>query len=91
MDQGRCAQGATPTTDYNPDIPIEGVNASCLATTSTFALVCAMFPGVPRLVGVGYKVILESNGTLARGLNGLQGKLGRRAVTEGLGMDSAIG
>jgi alanine dehydrogenase len=94
IDQGGCVEGAVPTTFDNPTYEVGGIIYCCLPNipsavprTSTYALNNATMPYILELANQGYKKALQSDESLSKGLNVIDGKLVCKPVAESLGLE----
>lgn len=93
VDQGGCVETVKPTTHGDPTYIVEGVIHYCVANmpgavprTSTLALTNATFPYAMQLADHGWQEACRTNGTLALGLNAVEGQLTYPAVGEAFGL-----
>jgi alanine dehydrogenase len=89
IDQGGCAETSRPTTHSDPVYVVDGVTHYCVANmpgavpiTSTQALTNATLPYVEAIAEVGLREAVSRDGSLARGVNVLDGKITYEAVAE---------
>ncbi len=94
IDQGGCVEGIVPTTHENPVNVRHGVTLysvanmpGSVARTSTFALTNATLPYAVKLADLGYKVAIEQDPGLAKGMNVYKGKVVYQAVAEAFDME----
>jgi alanine dehydrogenase len=95
VDQGGCIETVKPTTHADPTYVVEGVIHYCVANmpgavprTSTLALTNATFPYAMALADQGWKDACRMDGSLALGLNAVDGQLTYKAVGEAFGLPS---
>ncbi len=95
VDQGGCIETVKPTTHADPTYVVEGVIHYCVANmpgavprTSTLALTNATFPYAMALADQGWKDACRMDGSLALGLNAVDGQLTYQAVGEAFGLPS---
>jgi len=95
VDQGGCVETVKPTTHGDPTYIVEGVIHYCVANmpgavprTSTLALTNATFPYAMQLADRGWQEACRANGTLALGLNAVDGQLTYQAVGQAFGLPS---
>jgi alanine dehydrogenase len=95
VDQGGCIETVKPTTHADPTYVVEGVIHYCVANmpgavprTSTLALTNATFPYAMALANHGWKDACRMDGSLALGLNAVDGQLTYQAVGEAFGLPS---
>ena len=94
IDQGGCAETSRPTTHSEPVYSVDGVTHYCVANmpgavpiTSTQALTNATLPYVEAIAEVGLREAVSRDGSLARGVNVLDGKITYEAVAEAHNVD----
>jgi alanine dehydrogenase len=95
VDQGGCIETVRPTTHADPIYVVDGVIHYCVANmpgavprTSTLALTNATFPYAMQLANKGWERACRDDGSLALGVNAVDGKLTYKAVAEAFGFDS---
>ena len=95
VDQGGCIETVKPTTHADPTYVVEGVIHYCVANmpgavprTSTLALTNATFPYAMALANLGWEEACRADGSLALGLNAVDGQLTYQAVGEAFGLPS---
>jgi alanine dehydrogenase len=89
IDQGGCVETAHPTTHSDPVYTVDGIIHYCVANmpggvpiTSTKALTNATLPYVEAIADSGLARAVSRDGSLARGVNVLDGKIVYEAVAE---------
>ena len=89
IDQGGCVETARPTTHTDPVYTVDGILHYCVANmpggvpvTSTKALTNATLPYVEAIADHGLARAVARDGSLARGVNVLEGKIVYEAVAE---------
>jgi alanine dehydrogenase len=89
IDQGGCAETSRPTTHSDPVYVVDGVTHYCVANmpgavpiTSTKALTNVTLPYVEAIADHGLREAVARDGSLARGVNVLEGKVTYEAVAE---------
>ena len=89
VDQGGCVETIHPTTHQDPIYEIDGVIHYAVANmpggvprTSTLALTNATYPYAARLARLGWKQACETDPTLLKGLNIVNGKVVYPGVAE---------
>jgi len=89
IDQGGCVETAHPTTHTDPVYTVDGILHYCVANmpggvpvTSTKALTNATLPYVEAIADHGLARAVARDGSLARGVNVLEGKIVYEAVAE---------
>jgi alanine dehydrogenase len=94
IDQGGCAETSRPTTHSDPVYVVEGVTHYCVANmpgavpiTSTKALTNVTLPYVEAIAEQGLREAVARDGSLARGVNVLEGKVTYEAVAEAHNLD----
>jgi alanine dehydrogenase len=94
VDQGGCIETTHPTTHSNPTFVVDGVVHYCVANmpgavprTSTYALSNATLPYVAKLAEMGAEVAIQTDPSLAKGVNTYRGKITYPAVAEAFGLD----
>ncbi len=95
VDQGGCIETVKPTTHSDPTYVVEGVIHYCVANmpgavprTSTLALTNATFPYAMALANLGWIEACRTDGSLALGLNAVDGQVTYQAVGEAFGLPS---
>src|SRR5262249_41284105 len=93
IDQGGCFETSRPTTHTDPVYVVDGVIHYCVANmpggvpvTSTLALTNATLPYVEAIAEQGLRAAVAADPALARGVNGLAGKVTYEAVAEAHGL-----
>jgi alanine dehydrogenase len=94
IDQGGCVETARPTTHSDPVYQVDGVTHYCVANmpggvpiTSTKALTNATLPYVEEIADHGLAEAVARDGSLARGVNVLEGKITYEPVAEAHDLD----
>ena len=89
VDQGGCVETTRPTTHEDPAYIIDGVVHYCVANmpgavpyTSTLALTNVTLPYVLKLAEHGWEKTCEDDGSLAKGLNIINGKVVFKPILE---------
>lgn len=89
VDQGGCIETCHPTTHDNPTYMVSGVVHYCVANmpgavarTATYALANACLPYAIALADKGFKIAMQEDPALAKGLNMTDGKLTIQEVAE---------
>lgn len=93
VDQGGCAETTRPTTHQTPTFIKRGVVHYCVANmpgavgrTSTYALANVTRSYVLALANKGWKLAMQEDAALGKGLNIAEGKICFEAVAEAFGM-----
>ncbi len=94
VDQGGCFEDSHATTHQDPTFPVHNSLFYCVANmpgavpnTSTYALTNVTLRYAVLLANKGVKAALESNASLALGLNVAAGKVTNRSVAEAHGLE----
>lgn len=94
IDQGGCVETARPTKHSDPVYRIDEVIHYCVTNmpgavprTSTYALNNATLPYALKIAKSGLKGALQTDSSLARGVNTLAGRLTSRPVAEAHGLE----
>jgi alanine dehydrogenase len=94
IDQGGCFETSRPTTHSEPVYVVDGVTHYCVANmpggvpiTSTKALTNATLPYVEAIAEHGLREAVARDAALAKGVNGVDGKVTYEAVAEAHGLD----
>jgi alanine dehydrogenase len=94
VDQGGCVETIRPTTHTDPTYVIDGVihygvsnMPGAVPRTSTLALTNATFPYARRLADHGWRDACREDGSLARGVNMVDGSCTYEAVCEAFGLE----
>lgn len=94
VDQGGCFEGSRPTTYDDPTFQVHESQYYCVANipgavprTSTAALTNATLPYVVTIADWGWKLAMQEDPTLTRGLNVWNGQVTNAGVAEAFGMD----
>ena len=94
IDQGGISETSKPTTHTNPIYIEEGVLHYCVANmpgaypkTATVALTNATIPYIRKLANDGCIKALESDSSLALGVNVFNGSVTNKAVADALGLE----
>lgn len=92
VDQGGCIETTKPTTHEDPIFIIDDIVHYCVANmpgavpyTSTLALTNITLPYVLKLANKGWKQACQSDKTLAKGLNVVNGKIVYPEIAEAFG------
>ena len=93
VDQGGCAETTRPTTHQTPTFIKRGVVHYCVANmpgavgrTSTYALANVTRSYVLALANKGWRLAMQEDAALGKGLNIAEGKICFEAVAEAFGM-----
>src|SRR6266540_28072 len=94
IDQGGCSETSRPTTHSDPVYTVEGVTHYCVANmpgavpiTSTKAMTNATLPYVESIADCGLAEAVARDPALARGVNGVEGKVTYEAVADAHGLN----
>lgn len=94
IDQGGCVETIHATTHENPTYVVDGIIHYGVANmpggvprTSTLALTNATLPYALQLANKGWKVALQENPALLKGLNMTEGKVTYPGVAEAFGLN----
>ena len=94
IDQGGSVDAIRPTTHRDPTYMYKGVThyavpnmPGIVGNTSSISLSNATYPYVLRLANAGFRQAVESDKSIARGVNTLAGHVTYRAVAEALDME----
>jgi alanine dehydrogenase len=89
IDQGGCVETSRPTKHSNPVYCVDEVIHYCVTNmpgavprTSTYALNNVTLPYVLKITKAGLRAALQTDASLARGVNALRGRLTSRPVAE---------
>lgn len=93
VDQGGCVETIKPTTHDHPIYTVDGIIHYGVANmpgnvprTSTLALTSASFPYIQEMADKGWRVALQDNKALAKGLNISAGRITHPAVAQAFGL-----
>ena len=94
IDQGGCVETSRPTKHSDPVYRVDDVIHYCVTNmpgavprTSTYALNNVTLPYALKITGSGLRKALQTDSSLARGVNTLQGRLTSRPVAESHSME----
>ncbi|GAB3568828.1 alanine dehydrogenase [Spelaeicoccus albus] len=94
IDQGGCFEDSHPTTHQDPTFQVHGSTFYCVANmpgavpnTSTYGLTNVTLPYVTALADKGLSAALESNESLAKGLNTHGGHITFKGVADAFGAE----
>jgi alanine dehydrogenase len=93
VDQGGCVETSRPTTHSDPTYIVDGVLHYCVANmpgavprTSTHGLSNATLPFVRKLANLGFEAAVQTDHSLASGVNTLKGHITYKAVADAFDM-----
>ena len=88
VDQGGCVETCKPTTHSNPTFEVNGIIHYCVANmpgavpfTSTLALANTTLPYIKKIANKGLKNAIQSDSSLAYGLNIYKSKITHKGVS----------
>lgn len=92
IDQGGCVETSRPTTHRDPTFVVDGIIHYCVpnmpgavARTSTFALTNMTLPYAIELANEGFAKAVQSDASLAKGVNTYKGTVTHENVAHALG------